>query len=190
MADHDESLFDKAKRALGMGDDDDRRTETGNDDLDADRADGWAGVPDAAGVGTSDHSVGGARDDEMGLHTSRSGAEGDLSAADSTEGQFGESGYDTSYGAGTDARREDSLGSGEPEMGIGLDREATSGTGEHNTGTGLDYDFEERTVTDTGANQGGSDPEGPWTRGEAASGESPFATSGDSVDEERRESGL
>ena len=46
------------------------------------------------------------------------------------------------------------LGSGAPEMGIGLDREGTAGTGEHNTGTGLDYDFDERRVT------GPDDPEG------------------------------
>lgn len=43
---------------------------------------------------------------------------------------------------------EEPLGSGAPEMGIGLDREGTAGTGEYNTGTGLDYDFEERRVTD------------------------------------------
>jgi len=201
MADHDESLIDKAKRALGMGDDDDRHETAGTadtgergtyDDLDADRGEGWAGVPDAAGVGTSEHSVGGARDDEMGLHTARSGAEADAPFRDTTEDQFAGSGYDTSYGAGTDARREDALGSGEPEMGIGLDREATSGTGEHNTGTGLDYDFEERSVTEESpGGAAGTDEDGPWTRGEAASGQSPLVSGEDTtVDRERRESGL
>lgn len=47
----------------------------------------------------------------------------------------------------TDAA-EDELGSGPPELGIGLDNEGTAGTGEHDTGTGLDYDFDERRVTD------------------------------------------
>ena len=59
MADHhDESLMDKVKNAFGMGDDKDRDTgheahATGATDdadaeaLDGDRADGWAGVPQA-----------------------------------------------------------------------------------------------------------------------------------------------
>lgn len=43
---------------------------------------------------------------------------------------------------------EDQLGSGPPELGIGLDAEGTAGSGDHDTDTGLDYDFEERRITE------------------------------------------
>ncbi len=61
----------------------------------------------------------------------------------------------------------DELGSGPPELGIGLDRESTAGTGDDDAGTGLDYDFEERRVTE-------------GEQGDAA----------DRVERERRESGI
>lgn len=47
MPDHDESLIDKAKRALGMGEPHERTDLPGETDA-ADRPEGWAGVPDAA----------------------------------------------------------------------------------------------------------------------------------------------
>ena len=67
MSDHDESLMDKVKGALGFGDDRDRRTDdtvrddTVRDDaaLDTDaRTDGWAGVDEALGDDTVNRPAG------------------------------------------------------------------------------------------------------------------------------------
>lgn len=75
MADHDKSLIDQAKDALGMGDDDehsdrdrdDRRDEGGmgadrTDDLSRDRGDTWGGdtTGGAAGTGTGTGTTGAA----------------------------------------------------------------------------------------------------------------------------------
>ena len=161
MADHDESLIDKVKNALGMGDDGERHetARTGepgtHEDLDADRGEGWAGVPGAANPGSPRHSVAGTRDDEMGMHTSPSGVEAETLGRDTAEGQFAGSGYDTSYEAAGDVRPDD------------------------------------QRLDDAPPGAAGTDPDAPLTRGEAASGRSPLAGDEErSVDRERRESGM
>lgn len=70
MPDHDESLIDKAKRALGVGQPDERTDVPGETDA-GDRPDGWAGVPDAAeepefGVGLDRESMAGSGESNTG----------------------------------------------------------------------------------------------------------------------------
>jgi hypothetical protein len=93
MADHDESLIDKVKNALGMGDDDRRdadrattaeREPDTHDDLGADRPDGWAGVPDAAGLGGSEHPGAGDREATYGSGTPEMGVGLDREATSGT----------------------------------------------------------------------------------------------------------
>jgi hypothetical protein len=161
MADHDESLIDKVKNALGMGDrDDDDRRETdrstterepgAGDDLDADRADGWAGVPHAAGVGSSDRSTDA---------TGRS---------------------DVDYGSGTPEAgigldREATSGTGDHNTGTGLD---------------YDFE-ERAVTSDAPGGAAGTDEDATWTRREQGSAEGPLVQGENrDVEEERRESGM
>lgn len=173
MADHDDSLLDKAKRALGMGGDQEAR---------------GAG-PGGTHEGMHEHSpgagIGGVRDDEIGMHTRRSGAEADAPAPRSdTSESLSRSNYDTDY----TLPDEDATASGPPEMGVGLDRESTSGTGEHDAGAGLDYDVERRGVSDdtSAAATADVEPDAPYARPEPPSGNSPYDPGEDTVETQRR----
>lgn len=143
--DRGDSLMDKVKDALGMGDRNDRTDRTERNDA-MDRTDRTDLDDLDRGTAHDDLVVAGADQDELGGDTNRPAG--------------------PDYGAG------DTTG---PELGIGLDREGTTGTGEYNTGTGLGYDYDRNAVTDPGPLEteptvGSTE----WTREGAASGEAPF----------------
>lgn len=178
MADHDESLIDKVKNALGMGDESHDHAEHdhadhadhdqaahagGSDDTDA-RADGWAGVPEALSddgpetQGTLDPSG----------STGRYGAD-DEGGLGRNPGPVGSAGYEGGATpndlGGTDATLE----------------------GE---GGGLDTTREDASSTEFGGAYGGDETamptSGAWDRGEAPPGEASFGSE-EKIDMDRRD---
>lgn len=172
MAHHDESLFDKVKNALGMGDE--HEEAAGTDDLaatgtaepnaadpgDDDRADGWAGVPQALYDDTSaTHRADAFGTDEHGTD--------EPSGLGRNPGPVGSARYE-------DAATPDDLG----------------GTDDDPDG-GLDTTREDAAATEYGAAYGEDDTPMPttaaWDRGEAPPDEPEF---GSEEDLQRRETGI
>ena len=160
----DESLIDKVKNALGMGDDHDEhdqehagaanRTDAATDE----RADGWAGVPEALYDDTS------ATDGTSATHADRGGL-------GQNPGPLGSARYE---GAAT----ADDLGGGD----FGPDGE-------------LDTTREDAAASEFGGAYGEDDTAMPTTaaydRGEPPpAGEASFGTEEDTVEAERRETGI
>ena len=151
MGHHDESLIDKVKNALGMGDDgQDQDTEgatatTTRTDGGEERAEGWAGVPEAL------------YDDTSAYETDNPGPIGSARYEDGAPPeQLGASDYDA--GGGIDTTREDAA--------------ATEYGGAYG---------EDETPMPTSA---------ALDRGEAPVGEASFDTEEDTIEPERRDTGI
>jgi hypothetical protein len=151
MTDHDESLIDKIKNALGMGDDsrderhaDDRRVESGvpADQPTADRNDSW-GVDGA---------------------TQATGREG-IAGGTGATGALGGAGASGPVGAEPEPSRDVDPGD--------ADR-VDAGAVRTEYEMGHEFDPAHETRAESGVTRG----EGATTRGEAASGESPFEGEG------------
>lgn len=114
MGHHDESLIDKVKNALGMGDDDhdhDEADATRGEDT-GDRADGWAGVPEAlhddpsaetdadSGLGRNPGPVGSARYENAAGYDDLGGVDADAEGTlDSTREDAVATEYGGAYGS-------------------------------------------------------------------------------------------
>lgn len=181
MSDHrDESLLDKIKNAFGMGDDTDASADGLRGDVPASPT-ATASAPQAGFSEPFEEDLGdpanrptgpdyGATDAAPGVAVATGTAETDLGPA---------------------ATRVD-------DVGVGLDQETVAGTAAAETGPRVGaagYDDPYETVAGPGPmGAGTTDEDQAWTRGEAASGSSPFETDerreGDAVEQERRETGI
>jgi hypothetical protein len=163
MTDHDESLIDKVKNALGMGDD--SHDERHADDRPADDRNVESGVP-------ADQQTGD-RNDTWGVDgaTQATGREG-IAGGTGATAALGGAGASGPVGADP-----------EPSLGEGADDAERVDAGAVRTEyeMGHEFDPDHETRAESGVTRG----EGANTRGEAASGESPFAGEGEDVGERR-----
>jgi hypothetical protein len=158
MGHHDASLIDKVKNAIGMGEDDgdqdseDATATTARIEGADDRADGWAGIPEA-------------------LYDDTASAESDeVVGNEANPGPIGSAQYDERT----------------PPEDLG-------GTDDDVEGA-VDGTREDVAATEYGGAYGEDDTPMPasaaWDRGEAPIGEASFNAEEDTVDPERRETGI
>ncbi|HEU5324336.1 MAG TPA: hypothetical protein VFV59_00455 [Candidatus Limnocylindria bacterium] len=183
MNDHrDESLIDKIKNAFGMGDDGtDSPADDFRDDVPTTAATGTATVSPEASAPQAGFSE--PFEEDLGDPANRP-----------TGPDYGATDGPVETGFGTAATRVD-------DFGAGLDEETFEGTAATDTGprvTPAGYDDPYETVAGPGPMGAGStadaDAGDAWTRGEAASGTSPFEgdqrREGEVIEQERRETGI